>query len=74
MHQSVIITCTCIYKHLCTFVITAYSYISGTCAMEGFDARRVYTLLNIDDSKYSIPMIISVGKMYMYVFLSLLRV
>ena len=42
--------------------------------MEGFDARRVYTLLNIDDSKYSIPMIISVGKMYMYVFLSLLRV
>ena len=56
---------------MCTFVITIYSYISGTCAMEGFDARRVSTLLSIDDSKYSIPMIISIGKICMYIsFLS----
>merc|ERR1711918_232201 len=43
------------------FMIAATANGLGTCAMEGFDARRVRTLLNIDEHKYAIPMIISMG-------------
>lgn len=43
------------------FMIAATANGLGTCAMEGFDARRVNTLLHVDEKRYSIPMIISAG-------------
>lgn len=43
------------------YMIAATANGLGTCAMEGFDARRVSTLLGVEPLRYSIPMVISTG-------------
>ena len=43
------------------YMIAATAHGLSTCAMEGFDARRLYSLFHINPDEYSIPMIIATG-------------
>jgi hypothetical protein len=44
-----------------TFILAATSYGLGTAPMEGFDQRRVCSILDIPQSQFTVPVMISIG-------------